>query len=119
MNLTDAERLILANQHDILAKLDPANETSHQAAAQMLREGYHADWQGGLHDAISQERLDFAIDAHEACVMLNVPFTGFTDKRLNNYARFEDCEFEAGAPKSDSEYQLLIEKYAAREKAAA
>jgi uncharacterized protein YfbU (UPF0304 family) len=114
MKLTDAERLILLNQHDILAKLYPRDRSYHESVARMLREGFHADWGGRLSEVIPEERLDFAMLAYEACVMLNVPFTGFTDKRLNDYASFGDCEFEEGDSRSDEEYRSLIEQYEAR-----
>lgn len=63
---TNVERLILANQYDILAKLDPSEAAAHRTLAHNLRHGYsylyHLDTLD-LRPELSEGDMRLALDA--------------------------------------------------------
>jgi uncharacterized protein YfbU (UPF0304 family) len=111
MKLTDAERLILANQYQILKHLDPAQASSYSQYADALLGGYeheYAEIDNRLargESAMSPDECRFVRDVmtmHEALQRTaasqdndierdDVVFRGFdraTEKKYLNYARF-------------------------------
>ena len=121
MKLTDADRLILANQYQILAIIDPddENKTEAEFRENLLRRGFQRDPRliefDTLGKTVPADRLKLVAVAYKMCELLKMPFVRFQDEQLNEYAELCNYTFAEGTPLSDDEYYALIERPEARD----
>jgi uncharacterized protein YfbU (UPF0304 family) len=114
MNLSDEARVILYNQHNILAIVEPEHREYHKRAMTALRLGYHEIWDEEVfphfEEAIPAESLKLVHAAHQACKGTCIAFTGFLDERLDAYARFMGLEIDLSdnRPRDVRHWEVII-----------
>ena len=82
LSLTDAERLILSNQYEILSKLDKTNAEDHSQLAEQLRDGHSWLYREFPHMAPEMDPADatFVVDVLEMFGTLKASFEILSDK---------------------------------------
>nr|WP_015060788.1 YfbU family protein [Psychrobacter sp. DAB_AL60]AFF18219.1 hypothetical protein [Psychrobacter sp. DAB_AL60] len=80
MNFTDTERVILANQYEILAKLD--NEQAYLDLAENLRDGHEwiYDQKISISPIFNKEQSDFVVSILELYEVIQSSFDALSDK---------------------------------------
>lgn len=83
--LSRLERLMLSNQYEILAKLDPVNADSHQRLIEALRDGYELAYQDAFNhvyeEGLNAEECRFVINTLAMYDAVQRSYAALADKQ--------------------------------------